>query len=220
MRTPIIASREDWNAARAALLEREKALTRARDALAAERRRMPRMEVTKTYRFLGPDGAVGLGDLFAGRSQLIVYRAFMDPGMRRWPERGCVGCSLMADHVPNLAHLNARDTRYVYVSRGSQEDISRLKSRAGWEHIPWYTLTDDFDADFDVAEWHGHNAFLYEDGRILRTYCINDRGDEQFVSSWAFLDMTARGRQETWEDAPDARPRESLYGWWNYSDAY
>lgn len=220
MQTPPVVSRAEWKAARDALLSKEKALTRAKVALAAERRRMPWMEVSKSYRFLGPDGEVSLADLFDGRRQLIVYRAFMDPGVRRWPDQGCVGCSLMADHIPNLAHLHARGTSFVYVSRGPQADIARLKAKMGWDHIPWYTLTDDFDAAFDVAEWHGHNAFVREGGRIFRSYFINDRGDEQFVTTWSWLDMTALGRQETWEDSPDGFPQDAPYQWWNYNDAY
>ena len=119
MNTPPVVSPKEWEAARQELLSKEKALTRARDALAAERRRMPWVAVEKNYQFEGPDGTVGLLDLFDGRRQLIVYRAFLDPGVHGWPEHGCVGCSLMADHIGNLAHLNARDTTLVYASRGS-----------------------------------------------------------------------------------------------------
>ena len=93
--------------------------------------------------------------------------------MAGWPEHGCVGCSFMADHVPDLAHLNARDTTLVYASRAPQDDIRRLQTRMGWEHIPWYTLTDGFDADFGVDEWHGTNAFIRQGERIFRTYFIN-----------------------------------------------
>ena len=97
-------------------------------------------------------------DLFAGRRQLIVYRNFFEPGVAGWPESGCRGCSMIADHVGHLAHLNARDTTLVFVSRAPQADIERWKARMGWD-IPWYTITDDFDADFGVDEWHGTNVF-------------------------------------------------------------
>ena len=103
------------------------------------RRRMPWTPVEKEYEFEGPEGTLGLLDLFEGRRQLIVYRAFVDPGVHGWPEHGCVGCSLMADHIGNLAHLNARDTTLVYASRGSQADLARIKARMGWDH-PWYTI--------------------------------------------------------------------------------
>src|SRR6476646_92492 len=114
MKTPPIVSPEEWEAARQRLLVKEKALTRSRDALAAERRRMPWMAVAKDYRFDGPRGRVGLLDLFEGRRQLIVYRAFLEPGVFGWPEHACRGCSLGADQVSHLAHLNARDTTLAY----------------------------------------------------------------------------------------------------------
>jgi predicted dithiol-disulfide oxidoreductase (DUF899 family) len=132
MNTPPVVSPEAWAAAREQLLANEKALTRSRDALAAERRRMPWMVVEKKYEFDGPKGKVSLLDLFEGRRQLIVYRAFFEPGVFGWPEHGCRGCSLGADQVAHLAHLNARDTTLAYASRASQKDIERLKARSGW----------------------------------------------------------------------------------------
>ena len=139
MKTPPIVSAQEWEAALDAMLIKEKEFTRARDALAAMRRRMPWTPVEKAYEFEGPEGTLSLLDLFQGRRQLILYRAFVDPGVHGWPEHGCVGCSLMADHIGNLAHLNARDTTLVYASRGSQADIARVKARMGWD-IPWYTI--------------------------------------------------------------------------------
>ena len=217
MNLPPIVSPEEWTAARDALLGKEKELTRARDALAAERRRMPRMAVEKDYRFEGPDGPVGLLDLFDGRRQLIVYRFFYEPGVAGWPESGCYGCSFLADQVAHLAHLNARDTTLAFASRAPQPDIARWKARMGWE-IPWYTITDDFDADFGVAEWHGTNAFLRDEGRVFRTYFIDARGDEAMGSTWSYLDITALGRQEDWEDSPEGYPRTPPYRWWNLHD--
>ena len=208
MNMPPIVSPEEWEAARQQLLVREKELTRARDALAAERRRMPRMAVEKEYRFEGPNGPAGLVDLFDGRRQLIVYRFFFEPGAAGWPERGCYGCSMMADQVARLVHLNARDTTFAYVSRASQPDIERWKTGMGWEQIPWYTITDEFDADFGVDEWHGTNAFF-----------VNNRGDEALGSTWSYLDLTAIGRQEEWEDSPDGYPQTPPYGWWNPNPA-
>jgi predicted dithiol-disulfide oxidoreductase (DUF899 family) len=220
MTTPPIVSPQEWDAAREKLLVNEKELTRARDALAAERRRMPRMAVEKNYGFEGPDGPASLLDLFEGRRQLVVYRFFFEPGVRGWPESGCRGCSFMADQVAHLAHLNSRDTTLAYVSRAPQADIDRLKARMGWE-IPWYTLTDDFDADFGVDEWHGTNAFYRDDDeRIFRTYFVNKRGDEALGSAWAYLDLTALGRQEEWEDSPAGYPQTQPYVWWNLHDEY
>jgi predicted dithiol-disulfide oxidoreductase (DUF899 family) len=226
MNMPPIVSPEEWAAAREKLLVKEKAHTHARDALAAERRRMPWMAVEKEYRFDGPNGPASLTDLFAGRRQLIVYRAFYAPDVTTYaeggsyPERACVGCSMVADQVAHPAHLNARDTTLVFVSRAPQDEIEALKERMGWELIPWYTITDDFDADFGVDEWHGTNAFILEGDRIFRTYFVDSRGDEAMGSTWSYLDITALGRQEEWEDSPEGYPQTRPYGWWNYHDAY
>src|SRR5438552_13040327 len=128
---PRIVSPQEWEAARQQLLVKEKELTRARDALAAERRRMPWLAVEKKYEFDGPAGKASLVDLFEGRRQLIVYRAFFEPGVHGWPEHACIGCSLGADQVSHLAHLNARDTTLAWASRAPQPDIARLKSANG-----------------------------------------------------------------------------------------
>jgi predicted dithiol-disulfide oxidoreductase (DUF899 family) len=226
MKVPAIVSAEDWRAAREQLLEREKEVMRLRDALAAERRRMPWMAVDKEYVFEGPNGRVALDGLFGGRRQLIVYRAFYAPDVTTgasgasYPDRACVGCSMVADQVAHPAHLNARDTTLAFVSRAPQHDIARLKQHHGWEHIPWFTITDDFDKDFDVDEWHGTNAFIRHDGRIFRTYFVDARGDEQMCNTWNYLDITALGRQEQWEDSPEGYPQTPPYEWWNYHDAY
>ncbi|MBV8682416.1 MAG: DUF899 domain-containing protein [Caulobacteraceae bacterium] len=214
-----IVSPKDWEAARQALLVKEKAFTRARDAMAAQRRQMPWMAVEKSYVFEGPSGRASLLDLFEGRRQLIVCRAFFEPGVHGWPEHACMGCSLGADQVSHLSHLNARDTTLAYVSRAPQADIVRLKARMGWD-MPWYTITDSFDADFGVDEWHGHNVFIREGHRIFRTYFINNRGDEPMGSLWWYLDHTALGRQETWEDSPEGYPQSEPYKWWNWHDCY
>jgi predicted dithiol-disulfide oxidoreductase (DUF899 family) len=224
MNMPPVVSPQEWQAAREELLVKEKELTRARDALAAERRRMPRLAVEKEYRFEGPDGDVSLLDLFEGRRQLIVYRFFYGPDVTTtndgaYPERACVGCSFLADQVAHLAHLNARDTTLAFVSRAPQAEIQGLKERMGWE-IPWYTITDEFDADFGVDEWHGTNAFLRDGEEIFRTYFVDARGDEAMGSTWSYLDITALGRQEEWEDSPDGYPQTPPYEWWNYHDAY
>ena len=219
MKMPPIVSPQEWNTAREQLLVKEKELTRARDALAAERRRMPRMAVEKEYRFDGPTGPATLLDLFDGRNQLIVYRFFFEPGVAGWPERGCGGCSFLADQVAHLAHLNARDTTLVFVSRAPPADIARLKARMGWD-IPWYSVTDSFDADFGVDQWHGHNVFYRDGDQVFRTYFINVRGDEAMGTVWSYLDATPLGRQETWEDSPQGYPQTPPYKWWNWHDNY
>lgn len=219
MTAPPTVSPEEWAVAREEMLAKEKELTRARDALAAERRRMPRMAAEKDYRFEGPDGPMSLLDLFEGRRQLVIYRFFFDPGMDSYPEAGCTGCSFMADQVAHLAHLNARDTTFANVSRAGQPEIQRLKEEMGWE-MPWYTVTDDFDSDHGVGEWHGTNAFLRDGDRVLRTYFVDSRGDEALGSSWSYLDMTALGRQEEWEDSPDGSPQSEPYTWWRRHHEY
>jgi predicted dithiol-disulfide oxidoreductase (DUF899 family) len=220
MEMPPVVTPEEWEAAHQELLGKEKELTRARDALAAERRRMPRMAVEKEYEFEGPDGPVGLPGLFEGRRQLIVYRFFYEPGVADFPDGGCRGCSFLADQVAHPAHLNARDTTLAFVSRAPQADIKRWKARMGWEQIPWYTLRDDFDADFGVGEWHGTNAFIRDGEEIYRTYFVNNRGDEAMGSTWSYLDITALGRQEEWEDSPEGYPQTPPYQWWNLHDEY
>ena len=217
---PPIVGRQEWDQAWQQLLVKEKALTRSKDALAAERRRMPWLAVEKEYVFDGPDGKASLLDLFQGRRQLIIYRAFYEPGVYGWPEHGCPGCSLVADQVAHPAHLNARDTTLVFASRAGQADIARLKARMGWAHIPWVTITDDFDKDFGVDEWHGHNVFIRDGNRIFRTYFVNNRGDEQVGGTWNYLDLTPLGRQEVWEDSPEGYPQTPTYKWWNWNDSY
>ncbi len=118
------------------------------------------------------------------------------------------------------AHLNARDTTLAFVSRAPQADIERWKARMGWGDIPWYTLTDDFDTDHGVGEWHGTNAFIREGDRVFRTYFVDSRGDEHMGSTWAYLDITALGRQEEWEDSPEGYPQTAPYQWWNLHDEY
>jgi predicted dithiol-disulfide oxidoreductase (DUF899 family) len=218
MNTPPIVSAQEWEAARQKLLVKEKELTRAKDAMAAARRRMPWLAVTKDYQFERPDGSkASLLDLFEGRRQLIVYRAFLDPGVSGWPEHGCIGCSMLADQVAHVAHLNERDTTLAFVSRGSQADIQRIKAKMGWQ-MPWYTMLNDFDVDFGVDEWHGTNAFIRDGDNIFRTYFINNRGDEAMGSTWSYLDITALGRQETWEDSPEGYPQTPPYEWWIWHD--
>ena len=223
---------EEWNAEREKLLVKEKEHMRAGDALAAARRRMPWQAVEKDYTFEGPNGPARFADLFAGRRQLLVYRAFYGPDITTYanpargdsyPERACEGCSMIADQVPpNLnSHLNARDTTLAFASRAPQDHLNALKERHGWEHIPWYTITDDWDKDFGVDEWHGHNMFIREGDRIYRTYFIGGRGSEGFGTVWSHLDMTALGRQEEWEDSPKGWPQtDPAGGWWDYNDAY
>src|SRR5436309_15080358 len=138
MKLPPIVSPADWDAARAKVLAGEKAATRARDALAAERRRLPMVRIEKPYVFEGPSGRSGLLDLFEGRRQLILYHFMFAPDVEGWPDAGCPGCSMVADQIPHLAHLHARDTSFVFVSRAPIENIERYRQRMGWT-LPWFS---------------------------------------------------------------------------------
>ena len=215
MNMPPIVSPQEWEAAREKLLVKEKEVTRARDALAAERRRMPRMAVEKEYAFEGPDGPASLLDLFEGRRQLIVYRFFYEPGVDGWPDRGCPGCS-HGGRPGRPPRPSERPRHHAGVRLARPAGGHRAPEGAhGLGAIPWYTLTDDFDADFGVAEWHGTNAFFRDDDdRIFRTYFIDTRGDEPMGGTWAYLDITALGRQEEWEDSPEGYPQTPTYEWW------
>ena len=126
---------------------------------------------------------------------------------------------MLADQVAHVAHLNARDTTLAFVSRASSAQIERVKARMEWK-MPWYSITDSFDADFGVDEWHGTNVFFREGERVFRTYFIHDRGDEVMGGTWAYLDATPLGRQENWEDSPPGYPQTEPYKWWNWHDEY
>ena len=218
--TAVVSARE-WNSKREALLVKEKQLTRARDALAAERRRLPMVRVERDYRFEGPGGEVGLLDLFEGRRQLIVYRFYLDPDMQiaSYPE-GCPGCTMFADNLPKLIHLNARDTTMAFVSRGSQEAIRNYRNRMGWDDWPWYTTLDEFSADFDVPEYWGVNVFLRDGDQIYRSYFASGRAAEDLSSFWGLLDITPFGRQEEWQDAPEGVPQDPAGSWVRRHDEY
>jgi predicted dithiol-disulfide oxidoreductase (DUF899 family) len=217
---PEVVSPEEWLAARKELLAKEKELTRRRDRVNADRR-LPMVRIDKPYAFKGTDGTVGLLDLFEGRQQLIVYRFFLDPGMdiASYPEQGCPGCTMFADNLPNLTHLNARDTTMVFVSGGSQDAIRNYRARMGWD-VPWYTTLDDFSADFDVSEYFGINVFLRDGDQIYRSYYTTARAAEELSSVWALLDITPFGRQEEWQDAPEGVPQDPTYSWARRHDEY
>jgi predicted dithiol-disulfide oxidoreductase (DUF899 family) len=218
---PQIVPEAEWEAAREALLEKEKAVTKERDSLAAKRRRLPMVAVEKEYAFEGPGGEASLLDLFGGRRQLIVYRFFYEPGVSGWPERGCGGCSMFVDNVGHFAlpHLRARDTSLVLVSPAPQENIQRLRKRMEWT-IPWFTTSDDFSEDFGVDQYFGINVFIRDEDQVFRTYFMGGRGAETIGSVWSFLDLTPFGRQEEWEDSPEGRPQSPPYEWWRLHDEY
>jgi predicted dithiol-disulfide oxidoreductase (DUF899 family) len=221
---PKIVSREEWQRARDEFLIKEKATTKARDALNAERRRLPMVRIDKDYTFAGPDGKVRLLDLFEGRRQLIVYHFMFASGVDGWPTAGCPGCTMVTDHIGPLEHLHARDTSLVLVSLGPLANLEAYKERMGWK-VPWYSSAGtSFNADFglstDEGETFGLSCFLRDGDAIYHTYFTSDRGIEVVVSSFIFLDWTVLGRQEKWEDSPPGWPQSEPYVWWRRHDEY
>jgi predicted dithiol-disulfide oxidoreductase (DUF899 family) len=221
---PPIVSLAEWQAARDTLLAKEKAMTRALDALAAERRRLPMARIDKDYRFEGPDGAVRLRDMFAGRRQLVLYHFMFAPGVSGWPTAGCDGCSFFTDQIGHLAHLHARDTSFALVSRAPFASIRAYKQRMGWK-VPWFSSAgSDFNVDFGVTtdggETFGLSVFLRLGDEVFRTYFTNGRGAETLGPTWTFLDLTPYGRQEEWEDSPAGWPQTPPYQWWRRHDEY
>jgi predicted dithiol-disulfide oxidoreductase (DUF899 family) len=241
MNLPQIVSGDQWLAARKELLAREKELTRMRDALSADRRRLPMVRIDKDYVFEGPQGQVGLPDLFAGSSQLIVQHVMFDPS---WDE-ACPSCSASIDEhsAGLLSHLRARDTSFALVSRAPLAKIEAYRLRKGWT-IPWYSsYGSDFNYDFHVtldpsvapiqynyrdkaeleqaglswitaspSEQPGLSCFLRDGDAVFHTYATFGRGTEQVGGAYGFLDMTALGRQEEWEEPKGrvGKPRKAI----------
>src|ERR687888_1084451 len=228
MTLPTVVSPTEWQAAHDALLAKEKEATRARDALAGERRRLPMVRIDKDYTFDGPDGKASLLDLFEGRTQLLLYHFMFGPNQ----EAGCDGCSMFVDQVGHLAHLNARDTSFALVSRAPIAKIEAYRKRMGWT-IPWYSsFESDFNVDFGVGpetpqegvyqdgETFGLSTFIRDGRDVFRSYFTTQRGVEALGSVWTFLDLTPLGRQENWEDSPEGYPQTPPYEWWNWNDNY
>ncbi|MGH6829683.1 MAG: DUF899 domain-containing protein [Methylocella sp.] len=223
-RTPRVVSRAEWQAAHARLLAKEKAATHARDALAAERRRLPWLRIEKNYVFDGPQDRASLRDLFDGRRQLVLYSFMFAPDVNGWPEAGCPGCSFVVDNLGNPAHLHARDVSLALVSRAPIENIERYRKRMRWT-LPWYSsANNDFNIDIgvttDKGEDHRVNVFLLDGDDIYYTYYTSARGTETLGSTWGLLDITPFGRQEDWEDSPAGWPQTPPYQWWRRHDEY
>jgi predicted dithiol-disulfide oxidoreductase (DUF899 family) len=217
-------STAEWQAARQRLLIKEKDATSARAALAAERRTLPVAAVEKDYVFEGPDGTASLLDLFDGRRQLIIYHFMFAPGVEGWPTAGCGGCSMFVDQIGHLAHLAARDTSFVLISRAPLANIEPFRQRMGWT-IPWVSSSgSDFNVDFGITagddERFGLSVLLRDGDRVFRAYFTNGRGVEELGSVWTFLDLTPLGRQESWEDSPAGWPQTPPYTWWRRHDEY
>ena len=221
---PSVVPYAEWQSARDQLLVKEKAHTRASDALAAERRRLPMVEITKRYVFDGENGRASLLDLFEGRRQLILYHFMFAPNVGGWPSAGCEGCSWYADNVGNLSHLQARDTSFVMVSLAPLPNILAYKKRMGW-NMPWFSSSEnDFNVDFGISsvegEGSGTSVFLRDGDTVFRSYFTTGRGDEKLGGLWAYLDLTPLGRQEHWEDSPAGWPQSEAHEWLRRHDEY
>ncbi len=230
---PDVVSREEWLTARKDLLAKEKDLTRARDRVNADRRRLPMVRVDKPYSFEGPDGTVTLLDMFQGRPQLVMHHFMFGPD---WDE-GCPSCSSAADGIGRLRQLHARNTTLVAVSRAPYPKLAAFRKRMGWT-FPWYSsFGTDFNYDFHATlddrvapvllhfrteaelaatgtpwtegpwtatmrgeEMPGISAFLRVGDEVFHTYSTFGRGIEEFHNGYQYLDLTALGRQEEWEE--------------------
>jgi predicted dithiol-disulfide oxidoreductase (DUF899 family) len=228
---PKIVSRAEWRSAQQEFVAREKAATRARDELNAARRELPMVEIDKDYAFDGPDGTLGLLDLFQGRRQLIVYHFMFHPD---W-DAGCKSCSFLVDHIGDPAHLHRRDTTLAVISRAPLAKLLAYRERMGWS-FDWYSSEgSDFNYDFhttldervapvennyedraqlqrrgvrlyDGMEVQAISAFLRDGDRVFHTYSSFARGTEVFLQTYHLLDLTALGRQEPWEKPPGRHP--------------
>jgi predicted dithiol-disulfide oxidoreductase (DUF899 family) len=228
MNLPPVVPETEWQAAQDALRAEEKEATRARDALAAKRRRLPMVRIEKDNIFDGPDGKASLLDLFEERRQLLLYHFMFGPNQ----DAGCDGCSMFVDQIGHLAHLHARDTSFALVSRAPIRKIEAYRKRMGWT-IPWYSsFESDFNVDFGVGpetpqrdvyqdgETFGLSVFVRDGDSVYRTYFTTKRGVEALGSVWTFLDLTPLGRQEEWEDSPAGYPQTKPYEWWRRHDEY
>jgi len=234
---PKIVEKDEWLTARRTLLEHEKELTRHRDRVNAERRRLPMVKLEKEYTFEGSNGSAKLIDLFAGRTQLIIYHFMFAPD---W-EQGCMGCTGYVNALGDLSMLNQRDTTFVLVSRAPLPKLEVYKKLKGWS-LPWYSsFGSDFNYDFHVTldetiapieynyldkaeleerngpnvmqgESHGLSVFFQFDRDVFHTYSTYARGVESLTDAYSLLDMTPYGRQEDFEDSPLGWPQKPTYG--------
>ena len=234
---PEIVGRDEWLAARKTLLEHEKELTKHRDRINAERRRLPMVKLEKEYTFEGSNGSAKLVDLFEGRTQLIVYHFMFAP---EW-EKGCMGCTGFVNSLGDLSMLNKRDTTFALVSRAPFPKLEAYKTLKGWT-LPWYSsFGSDFNYDFHVTldetvapteynyrdkaelerlngpnviqgESHGLSVFFRLGDDVFHTYSTYARGVESLTDSYSLLDMTPYGRQEDFEDSPPGYPQKPTYG--------
>jgi predicted dithiol-disulfide oxidoreductase (DUF899 family) len=212
MSSPPVVTEQEWRAASAALLAKEKQLTRELDALAAERRRLPMVALASgKYQFTAPDGsATGLTGLFAGHRQLVIYHFMLDPG-QDWL---CPGCCTFTDNLGahSQVHLSARGTRLILMSRAPQQEITRLRDRMEWT-VPWYSsYGTSFNEDLGV-EYFGISVLLRDGDEVFRSYFTTNRGVDRLRLDMNLLDLTPYGRQEEWENSPAGWPQDPTMSW-------
>jgi predicted dithiol-disulfide oxidoreductase (DUF899 family) len=236
---PDVVSREEWLAARTELLAKEKAATKARDELNAQRRQLPMVRVEKEYVFDTVSGKRSLAELFDGRRQLIVYHGMYLADS----ELMCPSCSLLIDAMPHLSHLHARDTTLLVVSRGPLDKLQAYRRRMGWSVPIVSSLDNEFNDDHqatvdtergvstynfahvegDVSgEVPGTSVFLRPDPRgddVFHTYSSYARGGDQLLTMYTYLDLTPLGRQEDWEQ-PTGRSDGPFMSWVRRHDEY
>lgn len=214
---PEIVDQQTWQRALAQHRADEKEVTRRIDALAAARRRLPMVELAD-YTLRGEDGDVPIAEVFEGRRQLVTYHFMWNPGATDQ----CSGCTWFVSHIGTLEPLHARDTTFAVVTVGEWDEAAAYRERFGWT-TPWYSsAASDFGADMGAGPGGGFgiNVFVRDGDRVFRTYHTDGRGSEPFTNTWAFLDLTAFGRQESWQDTPEGRPQSDPYVWWPEPAAY
>ena len=216
---PEVVSAPEWQAARDTLLAKEKEYTRALDALAAERRRLPMVQLDAAkYTFTAPDGSpASLTDLFDGQNQLIIYHFMLEPG-QDWI---CGSCSTLTDNLAEhtRAHLNARNARLILMARAPQSEIEVLRQRFGWP-VPWYSsFGTTFNDDLGLENF-GLSVLLRDGDEVFRTYFTTARGVDRLRLDFSLLDLTPFGRQEQWEDSPEGWPQDPTMSWLRLRDEY
>jgi predicted dithiol-disulfide oxidoreductase (DUF899 family) len=201
-----VVDRATWQAERDALLAREKAHTKEGDAIAAARRRLPMVELDPTSALIGPQGQLTLLDAFEGRGQLIAFFHMWDEGQPSAVQ--CEGCTFYTSQVRELSYLHSRDITYATLCQGPYDESVRYRDFMGWD-MPWYSAHASLDALLvgrRIGLFH-LVCYLRHDERVFETYWTTRRGVEAMDYSYALMDLTVHGRQETWEDSPVGRPQ-------------
>ena len=215
---PRVTDRATWQARIDELRGKEKAHTRVGDALAAERRRLPMVELDPTTALIGADGPVPLIDVVDGRSQLIAYFHMWHIG--RPAAQQCEGCTFNTSHINELSYLHSRDVTYATFCEGPYEEASRYRDFMGYT-VPWYSVPLESVGPLVADRHFGILVCYLRDGdEIYETYWTTGRGDEVMAPSYGLLDLTVYGRQEFWEDSPEGYPQTAPYQWWRRHDEY